>query len=262
MPIKIAITNQKGGVGKTTTSVNLGASLAELNYKVLLIDLDPQGHSTSHLSSNLVNKYQEIKENYTINDLFKNQLEPEKIVKIYQNQPNLHLLSSDLKLGSFNQANPTGLQFKLKESLPVEFLEKYDFVIIDCQPSLSLLTLNALTLADYVLLPVQAEFLALDGLSQLIITLKEVRTKLHPKLSVIGVLLTMFDVRNRLSTEVYNELQKNFGYDLLEQVIPRNIKLAEAPSFGKSILEYDSSCIGAKSYRNLATEILTRLKLI
>jgi chromosome partitioning protein len=174
----------------------------------------------------------------------------------------LYILPANLRLGLYNQNSPQGKQFSLKQAFDEEILSQFEFVIIDCQPSLSLLTLNALTSADFVLLPVQAEFLALDGLTQLVVTLREVQSKLHPKLSVLGILLTMFDSRNRLSGEVQNELKKNFGKDLFETVIPRNIKLAEAPSFGKSVFDYDSFSSGAKAYFNLTTEILTKVNNI
>jgi chromosome partitioning protein len=260
MSIIIAITNQKGGVGKTTTSVNLATSLALSGFRVLIVDFDPQAHTTVHLSDHLKPVDPSYKSETGIYEVLKRELTPEQVL-LQTVHPNLKIISSHLKLGSFNQNSPVGLQFKLKESFSEEFLAQFDFVFIDCQPSLSLLTLNALTMADFVLLPVQAEFLALDGLTQLIVTLKEVRAKLHPKLTVLGVLVTMYDSRNRLSGEVYDELKKNFGSDLLTQVIPRNVKLAEAPSFGKSIFDYDAFSSGSKAYKDLSEELLTRLKL-
>jgi chromosome partitioning protein len=256
MGITISITNQKGGVGKTTTAVNLASSLARRGLRVLLIDFDPQGHATEHLAGrvaggegqksilNVIQKTGTILQN----------IQPTK-------EANLFLLPANLRLGLFNQNQPQGRQFVLAESFDSQVHQNFDFIIIDCQPSLSLLTLNALTAADFVLLPVQAEFFALDGLSQLIITLKEVQTKLHPRLNVLGILLTMFDSRNRLSGEVQNELQKNFKKELFQTLIPRNVKLAEAPSFGKSIFEYDNLSTGASAYNQLGEEILTKLKL-
>jgi chromosome partitioning protein len=250
----ISVTNQKGGVGKTTTAVNLASGLAHLGKNVLLIDFDPQGHATEHLGGRTL-KNPELP---TVLEALTQQMPVRNC--IYQSYiPKLKLLGSNLRLGQFNQMPPVGNQFKLSEILTQDVHQEFDFIIIDCQPSLSLLTLNTLTAADYVLLPVQAEFFALDGLSQLVITLKDVQTKLHPKLQVLGILLTMFDARNRLSTEVYNELKRNFGGDIFETVIPRNVKLAEAPSFSQSIFEYDRFCSGAQAYGNLCNEVLTKV---
>lgn len=251
MNYTIAIVNQKGGVGKTTTSVNLSAALARKGFKVLLIDFDPQAHSTEHLGVM-------VEQDKTVLEVL------EKGVKAFSAVsptylPNLWILGANLKLGQFNQHPPVGRQFALREALGDDVRKKFDYIIIDCQPSLSLLTLNALVACDKVLLPVQAEFLALDGLSQLIVTLKEIKTKLHPKLGVLGVLLTMFDKRNKLSFEVKEELEKNFADDIFATAIPRSVKLAEAPSFGKSIFDYASESPGALAYTELATEMSKKL---
>ena len=248
--ITIAITNQKGGVAKTTTTVNLSASLASMGYRVLIIDMDPQGHAGEHLG---VKKEQTILEVLTKQTVIQN-----NIIKTYKQ--NLYCLPSNLQLGQFNQLNPTQYQYALKGAL-AEVKNDFDFILIDCQPSLSLLTLNALTASDYVILPVQAEFFALDGLSQLVYTLKEIQNRLHPTLGVLGILLTMFDRRNKLSLEVRQELTQNFRESLFKTVIPRNIKLAEAPSFNLAIGDYDQASAGAESYRNLAKEILKKLNL-
>jgi chromosome partitioning protein len=251
MGVIISVVNQKGGVGKTTTSVNVSACLAHLNYKVLLIDLDPQSHSGEHLGV-------QAEDGKTALEV----LNGEKPVTscIYPSYlPNLWVLPASLKLGRFNQNSPVGRQFALRQALTNEIKHKFNFILIDCQPSLSLLTLNALTGSDQVLLPVQAEFLALDGLTQLIVTLKDIQTKLHPKLQVLGVLLTMYDKRNRLSFEVREELRKNFGQDLFESAIPRSVKLAEAPSFGQSIFEYAPDNPGAEAYLQVTQEILRKV---
>ena len=246
----IAIINQKGGVGKTTTAVNLSSCLAYKGKKVLLIDLDPQGHSGEHLGCR--------KAKYGSLDI----LQDKEIINSAINKtsnPNLFILPSNLSLGQFNQYNSTQNQFKLRDSLQ-NLKTTFDFIIIDCQPSLSLLTLNALTASTQVILPVQAEFLALDGMIQLIKTLVEVRAKLHPQLHILGILLTMYDNRNKLSAEVQSELFKNFEKELFETIIPRNVSLAEAPSFGKSIFDYNNTSLGAKSYRFFTDELLKRIQ--
>jgi chromosome partitioning protein len=255
MSTVISVTNQKGGVGKTTTSVNLGAAMARAGYKTLIIDLDPQGHSGEHLGVKII---EDNKGQKTILDVLGG--ERDLLDSTYPTYiPNLWLTPSNLKLGQFNQNPPAGRQFNLKTTINQEVQDKFDFIFIDCQPSLSLLTLNALTACDQVVLPVQAEFLALDGLTQLVVTLKEIQTKLHPKLKVLGILLTMYDKRNRLSGEVRSELEKNFGNDLFGVSIPRVVKLAESPSFGKAIFDYDPSSPGAEAYETLAKEIINRL---
>ncbi len=246
----IAVINQKGGVGKTTTSVNLSSCLAGRGYKVLIIDLDPQGHSGEHLGCRQGEKG-------VLSVLRAKTIESSDIIKTYKE--NLFILPSNLSLGQFNQANPVGNQFNLQAVIRSETIKYFDFVIIDCQPSLSLLTLNALTASTQVLLPVQAEFLALDGMTQLIKTLLEVRSKLHPQLHILGILLTMVDNRNKLSSEVQHELAKVFPKELFKNVIPRNVALAEAPSFGKSIFEYSNSSVGSRAYKFLTEEVLNRI---
>jgi chromosome partitioning protein len=249
----ITIINQKGGVGKTTTTVNLAAGLVLSGKKVLVIDTDPQGHSSEHLAC----KNSGDSQSNLLSVLRDKKPIKESMVQTYQK--NLFCLTSNLSLGQFNQSSPTQNQFILRDALKDFTSKDFDFVLIDCQPSLSLLTLNALTASTSVILPVQAEFLALDGLTQLIYTLKEVREKLHPKLYILGILLTMYDSRNKLSSEVLTELQNNFQKEIFETVIPRNVALAEAPSFGKTIFDYNPSSTGAKAYKDLTKEVLKRL---
>jgi len=246
----ISVVNQKGGVGKTTSSVNIAAAMAKFGLKTLLIDFDPQGHSTEHLNVTKTGSD-------TVLEAIKGQPVKSCIVPSYLK--NLWVLPSDLRLGEFNQDSPEGRQFALKKVLGEDVVDSFDMILIDCQPSLSLLTLNALTASNYVILPVQAEFFALDGLSQLIVTLKEVRAKLHPKLAVLGVVITMYDRRNNLSGEIHSELEKSFGEDLFKTTIPRSVRLAEAPSFGKSIFDYDKDSTGAKAYSELTEELLVKL---
>jgi chromosome partitioning protein len=249
----ISVVNQKGGVGKTTTSVNLSAALAQLDKKVLLIDFDPQGHSGEHIGLN-----GRFDQNNTILEAVNGTLTLEQVV-LPTYKKNLYIAPSNLRLGQYNQSAPEGKHFGLRDALKTEFIKQFDFVFIDCQPSLSLLTLNALAASDKVLLPVQSEFLALDGLTQLIMTFREIKSKLQPSLSVLGLVLTMFDKRNKLSMEIKKELQQSFGADLFDTVIPRSVRFAEAPSFGQSIFEYSPSTDASRSYKKLADEIMDKL---
>lgn len=247
----IAIANQKGGVGKTTTSINLSAGLAYLGQKVLLVDLDPQGNASQGVGASKVDikhsTYDLILSDKSVDD-----------IKIKLNTPPMDLIPATIDLAG---ADLEMVEFKIgRERLLKNKLETakadYDFIIIDCPPSLGLLNTNALTAADSVIIPVQCEYYALEGLTQLLSTIRLVQKLFNPDLKIEGVLLTMFDVRTRLSVEVQQEVRKYFKERVYKSNIPRNIKLSEAPSRGNTIFEYDLKSEGAKAYAALSKEVL------
>ncbi len=245
----IAVLNQKGGVGKTTSSINLGAYLAKAGRRVLIVDADPQGNSTSGLG---VDKQ---KLNTTLYDvLFSRADVHETTIKI---NDKLALLPSNANLAGaeVELVNLPGRELMLRQVLAKL---DYDYILIDCPPSLGLLSINALSAANRVLIPVQAEYYALEGLSQLLNVIQHIRQSLNPNLDILGVLITLYDSRNSLSTQVKSELQNYFGAKLFESVVPRNVRLAEAPSFGKTIIEHDKWSKGARAYKSLAKEVESR----
>jgi chromosome partitioning protein len=245
----IAVLNQKGGVGKTTTSINLAAYLAKDGHSVLLVDADPQGNSTSGLG---IDKQAQEATLYDV--LFSRATSSNTIQKI---NSKLHILPSNANLAGaeVELVAQEGRELKLRQALSDL---NYDYVLIDCPPSLGLLTVNALAAANSVLIPVQAEYYALEGLSQLLNVIQQVRQALNPGLEILGVLITLFDSRNSLSSQVKKELENYFGAKLFETVVPRNVRLAEAPSFGRTIIEHDKWSKGARAYRALTREVEKR----
>ena len=250
----IAIANQKGGVGKTTTAINLAASLAAIEHPTLLIDTDPQSNSSSGLGVDVKNLsasvYKVMVGEIEVSDAIRN-----------TELPFLDILPSDIHLvGAEIEMIDRNNRENILSNAIRDVRDKYDFIIIDCPPSLGLLTLNSLTASDAVIIPVQCEYFALEGLGQLLNTIKIVRQHLNKDLEIEGVLLTMYDNRTRLSNQVAQEVKRYFSDRVFETVIARNVRLAEAPSFGKPVLLYDSISVGAKNYLALGREIITRNK--
>lgn len=246
----IGIANQKGGVGKTTTAVNLAAALGVLEKKVLLIDADPQANATSGLGVEEVD--------FSTYNLLEHSADAEKCVQ-KTSSPNLDIIPShiDLVAAEIELVDRNHREYMLREALkPIR--EQYDFIIIDCAPSLGLITINALTAADSVIIPIQCEYFALEGLGKLLNTIKNVQKIHNPDLDIEGLLLTMFDSRLRLSNQVVEEVNSHFPEMVFETIISRNVRLSEAPSFGESILNYDAESKGAIQYLQLAEEVLLK----
>jgi chromosome partitioning protein len=249
----IAVVNQKGGVGKTTTTVNLAAQIANSKRKVLLIDLDPQGNATSSIGIDKSGL------NATLYDVLLSKAKLTDIV-LQGSNPNLFVAPANANLAGaeVDLVSMLARESQLKTAIADA---KFDVILIDCPPALGLLTINALVAADQVLIPVQAEYFALEGLGQLLNTVQLIRQGLNPQLEILGVVLTMYNKRMVLSEQVQTEVKTHFGGKVFDTVIPRNVRLAEAPSFGKTIFEHDRWSKGAKAYKHLAEEVVKRLGL-
>lgn len=250
----IAFANQKGGVGKTTTAINIGASLAAIEKRVLLIDLDPQGNAGTGLG-------------------FVRSAHPESVYGVIMGTAlaadnilstavkNLHIMPSSMALAGaeIDLLDADNREFRLRDAL-APIAEYYDYILLDCPPTLGYLTINALTAADYVVVPMQCEFYSLEGVQQLMMTIRAVHDKLNPNLSVLGFLLTMYDRRYGVTRAVDDDVRRAFGDQVFKTVVPRNVRMSEAPSFGKPALFYDFNCPGAQAYLRVATEIIQKLE--
>lgn len=249
----ISIINQKGGVGKTTTAINLAAYLAKQGKRILIIDLDPQANATSGLGVDKNDVSSSVSDVFAKNNDIKN-------IVIELEIKNVYLIASDSRLASaeVDISTAENREYILRDFL--KNVEGFDYILIDCPPALGLLTINALTASDKVLIPLQAEYFALEGLSQLLQVMQQVSISLNPDLELFGVVLTMYDKRNSLSEQVKAEAQTHFGSKLFSTMVPRNVRLAEAPSFGKTIADHDKWSKGARAYKSLAKEVIDRVE--
>lgn len=254
-PKIIAIANQKGGVGKTTTAINLGAALVDDGYNVLLVDLDPQGNASTglglHAQDRKITTYDLLIEDAPIEDV----IHKTSIDGLWIAPATTDLSSADIELVANEKRS-----FLLHDALRQPAIDKYDldFILIDCPPSLSLLTVNGMVAANTVLVPLQSEFYALEGLSQLMLTIREVRQTANPNLRIEGVVLTMFDGRNNLSQQVESDARENLGGLVFRTIVPRNVRISESPSYAVPVLEYDPASKGSQAYRALAQELVQR----
>jgi len=255
-PRTLVIANQKGGVGKTTTAINLGTALAAIGERVLLIDLDPQGNASTGLGVGRKGRYISSYDVLLAEATLKEAAQPTNVPRLDIVPSTLDLLGAETEL-SAHKDRVTKLKdasAQMQKSAAAE--EQYTYILIDCPPSLNLLTINAMVAADAVLVPLQCEFFALEGLSQLLSTVEQVRSTLNPKLIIQGIVLTMFDPRNNLATQVVSDVREFMGEKVYQTVIPRNVRVSEAPSYGKPVLLYDLKCSGSQAYLKLASEVI------
>ncbi len=249
----IVVVNQKGGVGKTTSVINIASSLVKRNKKVLVVDIDPQGNATTGSGiekTNLKNSIYDV----LVNNTNTNSVILQTSSKFDILPSNRHLAGAEIEL-----VNVDKREYRLRDALS-QVIVQYDVVLIDCPPSLSLLTLNALSCADYLLVPIQCEYYALEGLTDLLTTIKRLKISLNPHLELLGLIRTMYDKRNNLATQVSSQLLEHFGDKVFKTYIPRNVRLAEAPSFGVSAVELDSGSLGSQAYLDLTSEIINRIQ--
>lgn len=253
-----ALANQKGGVGKTTTAINLGTALAAIGERVLIVDLDPQGNASTGLGIDRRNRSCSTYDVLVGEARLRDAVIPTAVPRLHIAPSTMDLSGLELELG-----NTSGRAFRLRDAVAVlnnnaSEDEEYTYVLVDCPPSLNLLTVNAMAASDAILVPLQCEFFALEGLSQLLQTVEQVRATLNPDLSIHGILLTMFDARNNLSNQVVADVRQFLGEKVYNTMIPRNVRISEAPSYGKPVLVYDLKCVGSEAYLKLATEVIQR----
>jgi chromosome partitioning protein len=257
-PRILALANQKGGVGKTTTAINLGTALAAIGERVLIVDLDPQGNASTGLGIDRRNRNCSTYDVLIGEASLRESVVPTAVPRLHIAPSTMDLSGLELELGT-----TAGRAFRLREAIASINTNAaqdadYTYLLIDCPPSLNLLTVNAMAASDAILVPLQCEFFALEGLSQLLQTVEQVRTTLNPNLSIHGIVLTMFDSRNNLSNQVVADVRQFMGSKVYKTMIPRNVRISEAPSYGKPVLVYDLKCVGSEAYLKLATEVIQR----
>ncbi len=253
----LVLANQKGGVGKTTTTINLGTALAAIGEKVLIIDLDPQGNASTGLGIDRKSRTTSTYDVMIGESSLASVIQPTAVPRLWLAPSTLDLLGVELEIAG-DKDRAFKMRTAIRELASADESDPFTYVLLDCPPSLNLLTINAMSAADSVLVPLQCEFFALEGLSQLLSTVEQVRTSLNPNLTIHGVVLTMFDPRNNLATQVVADVRQFMGEKVYDTVIPRNVRVSEAPSHGKPVLLYDLKCTGSQAYLKLASEVIQR----